>query len=205
VLRIGGPAAWTVRVVPNLYPAFERQEVVVHSPRHVRTFAGLNDEEIAAVSEAWSSRFEAAGSAYVHALVNEGRAAGSSLPHSHSQLVWLREPPPEVTRETGPLEVRDDLVVAERNGARAAVHPAGRLPYETLIEAADLHIGLLLLRDVVTRLRSVEGPVPWNAWLHPGHIELVPRLSVLAGVELGAGIYVNTVAPEEAAEALRGA
>ena len=30
-------------------------------------------------------------------------------------------------------------------------------------------------------------------------IELVPRLSVLAGVELGAGIYVNTVAPEDAA------
>jgi len=32
----------------------------------------------------------------------------------------------------------------------------------------------------------------------------VPRLSVLAGVELGAGIYVNTVAPEDAAAALNG-
>jgi galactose-1-phosphate uridylyltransferase len=31
----------------------------------------------------------------------------------------------------------------------------------------------------------------------------VPRLSVLAGVELGAGIYVNTVAPEDAAAALQ--
>jgi UDPglucose--hexose-1-phosphate uridylyltransferase len=84
------------------------------------------------------------------------------------------------------------------------VHSAGRLPYETLIEAADLHAGLLLLREVVTRLRAIEGAVPWNAWLHPGHLELVPRLSVLAGVELGAGIYVNTVAPEDAAAALRG-
>jgi UDPglucose--hexose-1-phosphate uridylyltransferase len=45
--------------------------------------------------------------------------------------------------------------------------------------------------------------VPWNAWLHADHIELVPRLTVLAGVELGAGIYVNAVAPEEAAAALR--
>ena len=26
---------WRVRVVPNLYPAFERQEVVVHTPEHV--------------------------------------------------------------------------------------------------------------------------------------------------------------------------
>ena len=43
-LRIGGDTAWVVRVVPNLYPAFEQQEVVVHSPRHVRTFAELTDE-----------------------------------------------------------------------------------------------------------------------------------------------------------------
>jgi UDPglucose--hexose-1-phosphate uridylyltransferase len=50
--------------------------------------------------------------------------------------------------------------------------------------------------------------VPLNAWLHDGghwHIELVPRLSVLAGIELGAGIYVNTVAPEDGAAALRNA
>ena len=45
-----------------------------------------------------------------------------------------------------------------------------------------------------------------NAWLHTGtrwHLEVVPRLTVLAGVELGAGIYVNTVSPEEAAAQLR--
>ena len=35
---------WQVRVVPNLYPAFERQEVVVHSPRHARSLAELDDE-----------------------------------------------------------------------------------------------------------------------------------------------------------------
>src|SRR2546423_598250 len=28
---------WRVRVVPNLFPAFERQHVVVHTPRHVRS------------------------------------------------------------------------------------------------------------------------------------------------------------------------
>jgi galactose-1-phosphate uridylyltransferase len=44
VLPEAGP--WTVRVVPNLYPALERQEVVVHSPRHVRTFAELEDAEL---------------------------------------------------------------------------------------------------------------------------------------------------------------
>jgi UDPglucose--hexose-1-phosphate uridylyltransferase len=197
-------------VVPNLYPAFERQEVVVHSPLHVRTFAELSDDEVAAVAEAWQARRQAAldeGFAYVHALINEGAAAGSSLPHSHSQLVWLRERPPEVAHETGTAtELLRGLVVAERGSMRAAVHRAGRLPYETLIggEPFELEDALLLLRDVVGRLRALEGALPWNAWLHEGHLELVPRLSVLAGVELGAGIYVNTVAPEDAAAALNG-
>ena len=191
--------------MPNLFPAFERQEVVIHSPRHVRTFAELSDEEVAAVARAWTARRDDVGAGYMHACVNEGRAAGSSLPHSHSQLVWFDEAPPEVARETGTAPVEDGLVFAERTGLRAAAHPAGRLPYESLIagEPFDLHVALLLLRDVVVRLRAVEGAAPWNAWLHPGHIEVVPRLNVLAGVELGAGVYVNTVAPEDAADALR--
>jgi UDPglucose--hexose-1-phosphate uridylyltransferase len=46
-----------------------------------------------------------------------------------------------------------------------------------------------------------------NAWLHHGahwHFEVVPRLPVLAGLELGGGIFVNWLAPEEAAARLRG-
>jgi UDPglucose--hexose-1-phosphate uridylyltransferase len=192
--------------VPNLYPAFARQEVVIHSPRHVRSLADLEDAELRAVAEAWAARLGAFGG-YLHACINEGHAAGSSLPHSHSQLVWFDEPPPEVARERGPAPIDDALVIAERNDMRAAVHPAGRLPYETLIagDPFGLEDALFLLRDVVQRLRRVEGPVPWNAWLHPGHLELVPRLTVLAGVELGAGVYVNAVAPSDAADALRAA
>jgi UDPglucose--hexose-1-phosphate uridylyltransferase len=49
--------------------------------------------------------------------------------------------------------------------------------------------------------------VPLNAWLHCNghwHIELVPRVSILAGIELGAGLYINAVTPEDAVTALRG-
>ena len=203
--------------MPNLYPAFERQEVVIHSPRHVRSFAELTDDEIGLVAEAWNARLATAGASYVHALINEGRTAGASLPHSHSQLVWLPEPPPAVAAESseGLTELVESareqkLVVAEADDLLAFCHPVGRLPYETLIAPgphATLADALRLLRDLVARLREAEGPVPWNAWLHRGerwHIELVPRLSVLAGIELGAGIYVNSVPPEQAAENLRG-
>jgi UDPglucose--hexose-1-phosphate uridylyltransferase len=207
---------WTVRVVPNLYPAFERQEVVVHGPTHVRSLAELAPPQLGAVAQMWEERAEAAraeGFPYVHALVNEGRAAGASLPHSHSQLVWLREPPPAVQAERvdglAAILARRDLVIAEADGWRLFAHPAGRSPYELLVvgePGAGLTPALVLLREAVERLRAVEGPVPWNAWLHAGerrHLHVLPRLSVQAGVELGAEIYVNEVAPEDAAAALR--
>jgi UDPglucose--hexose-1-phosphate uridylyltransferase len=174
------------------------------------------------VAEAWIARIASGPPGYVHPLVNEGRQAGSSLPHSHSQLVWLPGQPPAVRAEQpgglGALFVaarKQNLVLAEAGGLVAFCHPVGRLPYETMVMAIDsasfeeaLPTALRLLRDVVARLRKAEGPVPWNAWLHhgaePWHIELVPRLSVVAGLELGAEVYVNSLPPEQAAAALRG-
>ncbi len=212
---------WGVRVVPNLYPAFERQEVVVHSPRHVRSFGELDSGELALVAEAWRLRSAAARDAgsYPHVLVNEGRQAGASLAHSHSQVVWMREPPPAVALErqerVADLLACDDLVVLARGGIVATAHVAGRTPYESVVaprvpsrDGTSLAAALELLAELVRRLYAVEGAVPWNAWLHDGphwHIELVPRLTVLAGVELGAGVYVNPLPPETAAAALRDA
>ena len=152
---------------------------------------------------------------YLHALVNEGKAAGGSLAHSHSQLVWLPGPPPALTAERG--EPDRDNVIVERSGLVATCPRAGRVPYELLIEPADpepdvwtselLPAALQLLADLLRRVHTVcEGPVPVNAWLHTGtrwHLEVFPRLTLLAGIELGAGIYVNTLAPEAAAEQLR--
>jgi UDPglucose--hexose-1-phosphate uridylyltransferase len=200
---------WRVRVVPNLYPALERQEVVVHSRRHARSVAELEDGELELVAEAWRRRTEARAG-YVHALVIEGREAGSSLPHSHSQLVWLPEPPPSRSRPRGEL-------VFELEGVVASCPWASRVPYEAVVAPAEperdgLHSQLLgpalrLLAELVRRLHVLEGPTPLNAWLEQSEqdwrVVLFPRLTVLAGLELGAGIYVNTLPPEEAAARLR--
>ena len=191
-------------MVPNLYPAFERQEVVIHTPEHIRSFADLPEAQVALVAEAWHRRIEAAlqeGFGYVHALINEGRLAGASLPHSHSQLVWLREPPPAVSGEAadrlGELLARDELRVLEQGESVAVVHHAGASPYESLVAGGTLAERLGAVRELVRRLRQLEGPFAWNAWLHahePKHVHVVPRLTALAGIELGAGIYVNVVA-----------
>jgi UDPglucose--hexose-1-phosphate uridylyltransferase len=199
--------------VPNLYPAFERQEVVVHTPRHARSLAELGDDELAFVAEAWRLRREAVPAGYLHVLVNEGREAGSSLPHTHSQLVWLPEAPPETQHR---VDRERWTVVAERGGLVLACPYAGRMPYELVLAPAEprtnafadelLPAALQLLGEAIRRLHGAAGASPLNAWLHDSadwHLEVLPRLSILAGVELGAGWWINALAPEDAAAALQ--
>jgi UDPglucose--hexose-1-phosphate uridylyltransferase len=70
-------------------------------------------------------------------------------------------------------------------------------------------------RDALARLSAALGDVPYNLMVHtapsgagPGsfhwYIEVQTRTAVPAGFEQGTGILVNTVAPERAAEELRG-
>jgi UDPglucose--hexose-1-phosphate uridylyltransferase len=234
-VRPGGGEAdspgWSVRVVPNLYPAFDHHEVVISTPRHVRSFAELDDGEVAGVATAWRARARAAReneAAYFLALLNEGRDAGASLPHTHTQLARLPKVPPAVRAEedAGPCGICGHLeaelaaggrIVLERGGLVVLAAYGGRLPYELAIvpcehpagsayEDALLEPALGLLAESLRRLRAVEGPLPVNAWLHDHghwHLEVLPRLTVFAGIELGAGIYVNSLAPEDAAAALR--
>lgn len=219
-LRLPPSGPWQVRVVPNLFPAFERHEVVVHTPEHLRSVGELSDGALALVAEAWRSRATAASSAgfpYVHALVNEGRVAGSSLPHTHSQLVWLREPPPAVVAEGDTSAVLDGEAVLERCGLVLLCPAGSHVPYEMRIAPVERAVGglqspllgdaLALAAEAVRRLRGLEPRAPLNLWLHDGpwwHVDLVPRLTVSAGIELGSGIFVNPLPPAEAAQRLRG-
>jgi UDPglucose--hexose-1-phosphate uridylyltransferase len=156
--------------------------------------------------------------------VNEGKAGGSSLPHSHSQVAPFRAEPPVQAAERGLVDyLRWELeegtrVVTERDGLVLLCPYAGRAPFECLIaplepeadgfESTVLGAALDLAAEALRRLREAVHPSPANLWLHSGghwHLELLPRLTVFAAVELGAGHYVNPLAPEEAAESLRAA
>jgi UDPglucose--hexose-1-phosphate uridylyltransferase len=222
---------WSVRVVPNKFPAFEGHEVAVHAPTHVRSLVELEPARIALIAEAWRRRATAAredGFPHLFAGVNEGYHAGASLHHSHSQLIRLRdEPPLQATEHDGGAcrlceylaweRAEETRVVVERDGLVLLCRYAGRAPYECLVaplehevdgfESALLADGLGLAAEALQRLRAAEGPRPANLWLHARghwHLELLPRLTTFAAIELGTGHYVNPLSPERAAAALRG-
>jgi UDPglucose--hexose-1-phosphate uridylyltransferase len=115
---------WRMRVVPNLYPAFDGDEpfaVHHHGPVHVEAEAsGLHevfvltprhDTAIESVSEAEAGEMmlvlkqrlaEHAATPnirYSQAIINHGREAGASLAHPHGQLLGLPFVPGEILDE----------------------------------------------------------------------------------------------------------
>ena len=68
------------------------------------------------------------------------------------------------------------------------------------------------VRDTLARLDAALGDPPYNLVVHsappgPGpfhwYVEIVPRVSVVAGFEQATGILVNVVPPDRAARELR--
>lgn len=182
------------------------------------------------VARAEAARDE--GFATLQLIVNEGRESGASRAHAHSQLAYLTENPPqprdELTRRgsCGVCAVleRDApaLAVAGRDGVVLLCPAAGRSPYELLVaplsHEADawrsdrFEAAVSLLAEGIRRLHRAEGETALNAWLHTApfgamdghwHLEAVPRITVLGGFELGADVWVNILAPADAAAALR--
>ena len=77
----------------------------------------------------------------------------------------------------------------------------------------DGPLGGRLLHEVLNRLRPTLGTLPpLNMWVRTAprdaehfcwRIEIMPRLAQLAGLEIGTGVHLNVLAPEDAAQRLR--
>jgi UDPglucose--hexose-1-phosphate uridylyltransferase len=120
----GTDDSWSVRVVPNKYPAvcdtpgnaaahrdqslFQRRplsgghEVIIESRSHVESLSQLDLSEIQLVFSAFRDRIRhwrsVPGIGYVTAFKNAGARAGASLRHTHSQLIATDRIPAAVQR-----------------------------------------------------------------------------------------------------------
>ena len=125
-------------------------------------------------------------------------------------------------------ESADGRRLIAENADMAALAPyAPRFPFETwilprrhqaLFEEAPRHeYGALarLLGDVLRRMNKALGMPPYNLLIHNApvaepagdyyhwHVEIIPKLTKVAGFEWATGFYLNPTAPEEAAQVLR--
>jgi UDPglucose--hexose-1-phosphate uridylyltransferase len=125
-------------------------------------------------------------------------------------------------------EFLDGERLVDVNGQFVAFCPYGsRSPFETWLLPREHHSDFdalsdaqvdslaALLKETFGRfLESLDNP-PYNLVLHTAptdleaaeyyhwHLELIPRLTIFAGFELGTGMYINPTPPETAAQFLK--
>jgi UDPglucose--hexose-1-phosphate uridylyltransferase len=268
---------WEVRVVPNKYPALDVEghldregvglcdmangigvhEVIVETPSHDQDTADLSAEHIGKVMKTYRQRIidlrEDERLKYVLIFKNQGRSAGASLEHAHSQLIATPITPKRVKEKLdgakGYFDYKHRCVfcdyikqetelfgerLVEETADFVALSPfAARFPFETWIlpkrhmldfamvedeEAADLG---RMMKLILSKLRKALNNPPFNYVLHMApyrrprggywttieddyhwHVELIPRLTRVAGFEWGSGFYINPTPPEVAARTL---
>jgi UDPglucose--hexose-1-phosphate uridylyltransferase len=181
-VRPGGGApnarGWTVRVVPNLYPALSEQspeppphanpdlfwagaargahEVIVNAPDPVMSLADLSVAQVAGAMEVWRERMRAhREAAYVHLIVNERREAGASLPHTHAQLYALDFVPAAVARER------------ERFGAYATRTMGGNLLADLVQEEVRQRERIVAIDEDAVLMAPYGARVPFQLMIAP--------------------------------------
>jgi UDPglucose--hexose-1-phosphate uridylyltransferase len=118
--QAAGAPGWSVRVVPNKFPAVRMRqeakasgdsdhqarvasgahEVIIESPWHNADLAGMTAAELAIVAGVYRERSRALlaqdGIETATLFHNHGRGAGASLAHTHAQIIALDFVPPRV-------------------------------------------------------------------------------------------------------------
>ncbi len=178
--RNGGPPnsrGWWVRVIPNKFPALvpdgslERKEekgffrmmdgvgvheVVIGSPIHNQRFPFLDDKQVEELLLAYRERYLALrGDERIKLIIifkNHGKGAGTSLEHTHSQIVGTGIVPSNIRRKLEEASryyddhgccvycdlIEEELSIGKRiimeNEKFVVLHPfASRFPFETWI------------------------------------------------------------------------
>jgi UDPglucose--hexose-1-phosphate uridylyltransferase len=218
---------WRARVFANKYPAAPGHEVIVESPEHDATFDSLRDA--AAVMQLSLQRYHTHRDApHVALFKNHGPDAGASIPHLHSQLLPVPVVPPRIAREADAFERATDCPLCERPrpeqliretesfvwktpSAAAFTHQSWIVPKEHAHEPAFNAAGELaeLLQSASRAMLAIAPSYNWSFitfrdrprahW----YIDLFPRLTTLAGFELGTGMYIEIVDPAETARRFR--
>ncbi|MGH7681675.1 MAG: galactose-1-phosphate uridylyltransferase [Candidatus Eiseniibacteriota bacterium] len=172
-----GPG-WTLRVVPNKFPAlrveesletsregiYERMagvgahEVIIESPEHEKDLSELAPAQVERIVAAYRARMldlqSDARLRYVLVFKNEGPRAGATLAHGHSQLIAT----PVV-----PQAVADEL-----QGALEHHRRTGRCAFCDIVEQETRgRVRLVLERDGFVALSPFAARLPFETWILP--------------------------------------
>lgn len=256
IVKMPERGPWQIRWFENKFPALKPQGmpdinkerfftygdaygyhwVLVESPKHPTQLAELNEEEIEQVLRSYVKVIQdmesKPGVEYVIAFKNSGPRAGTSIVHTHSQIMALPFIPTYVKEKVHATRrfigcPYCQVVKAESNSIRkcyenedwVVICPyASRFNYEAVIYPKQ-HITRLehgnipklaeAMKHILQKIHEIGAS--YNYYIHYSpkgddlhfQIEICPQIATWGGFERGTHVIINTVPPEDAAEYYR--
>lgn len=210
---------WLVRVVPNKYPITDIHEIIIHSPDHNHDIPDLPNEQVGILFKVYRERYRVL-STHGQVLIfnNKGPKSGESLVHPHSQIVVI---PRQIRLDVLPLEPKNNIIsendyfitycpdfsqwpyevwIAPRGNVVQTAKVFGSLSDEEVVHLAKI------TQETLQKLSKKFADLSYNFYIFPGenwYLRIIPRIAERAGFELGTGLSVNSVDPQQVAEELR--
>lgn len=217
--------------------AYGYHEVIVESPKIEDELSILSVNHIKELFDVFDERVKEIsgkkGIKYVNVFKNHLDAAGTSVVHSHSQVVGLNIVPPLVLRKCEAFKKKGDnyfvdlvskekdLIAFENDSVVSLCPFASKFPLELMIfpqryvksydeldekERYDL---AEVVKKSLEKLKSIEAP--YNLFLHYApkgkklhlYVSIIPRLTIHGGFEFSSGIIINPMPPEDAVKFYR--
>jgi UDPglucose--hexose-1-phosphate uridylyltransferase len=257
--RIPAPGGgWKMRWFENKFPAMKPEgtaaaktdnrfytfadsygyhEVIVETPDSKKQLAQLSQDEVEMLLRVYCERIKDLSSRpnvkYVNVFKNHGPMGGTSIVHSHSQIMTTNYVPQVVKDEINACRKFIEcpyckIIESEKKSVRkcfenqefiAFAPYAARFNFECWIFPKK-HVktlkecNLKLLADILLRILQKINALgaSYNYFLHYApegadlhfHIEVCPRIATWAGFELCTNTVINSISPEYAAKYYRG-
>ena len=247
---------WKIRVFPNKYPAvningnpeiqthnkfytfadaYGYHEVIVETPLKNKQLWDLSKEDLVLLFEVYCNRIDQLskkpGIKYVQIFKNHGIEAGTSIQHSHSQVIAFDNVPERVQEEINKSKPYGcaycEIIQREKDSYRRCFETdnfiaftpyASRFPFEIWLFSKE-HIKYLHDCDfsdlakifimILKKLKELNASFNFMIYYSPSdhdnlhfHIEFLPRMTTWAGFEYS-GTVINPVIPEDAAKFYR--
>ncbi|RJQ17164.1 galactose-1-phosphate uridylyltransferase [Candidatus Woesearchaeota archaeon] len=237
VVDKGNPVIRTDNEFFTFADAFGYHEVIVEDPDINKQLADVPVERMEQLLRVYAERIaelsKKPGIKYVDIFKNHGEDAGTSLLHTHSQVIAYNDIPQQVLETEKACEKfsscpYERIINIEKTSFRAVKETptmvcftpyASKFPLEIVIFPKRFVLSITefndaeyketaeILKKLLLKLQSINAP--YNIFLQYGiskmrfRITIAPRLAKWAGFELSTGTIINAVPPEEAAKFYR--
>jgi len=197
--------------------AFGKHEVIVETPDHSQELSDLPEEHIRQVLEMYVDRInnleKTDGIQYVLVFKNQGKEAGTSIIHTHTQVVGYNKIPTRIEEKVNAvknfnscpycdiinIEKRSDRRVFENNNFVSFTPYASRFPFEiwifpkkhvktiTELDRSGLSDLANMLKSILMKLKELNAPYNFVLQNAPYNADMHFHIEILPRLSTRAG------------------